>query len=116
VTHADTALLASLGTDDTTISALAHHCRVTQQAASQQLAPLENKGYVTARPTRGTAGLSWSGRPAAGTLCCATRWRQSSAPKDQYAAHLGADRLAALKGLPTDLLAYADAGGTLGGD
>jgi hypothetical protein len=32
VTHADTALLASLDTDDTTISALARRCGVTRQA------------------------------------------------------------------------------------
>jgi DNA-binding transcriptional ArsR family regulator len=50
VTNADTALLANLDTADTTISVLARRCGVTRQAASQQLALLSQKGYVSRKP------------------------------------------------------------------
>src|SRR5690242_11065005 len=46
----DTNLLANLDTEGATISALARRGGVTRQAASQQLAALEQRGYVVREP------------------------------------------------------------------
>ena len=116
VTHADTALLASLDTDDTTISALARRCGVTRQAASQQLALLDKKGYVTREPDPGDSRAVLVSRTSRGHALLRDALEVVADIEDEYAVHLGADRLAALKEMLTDLLVYSDPGGTLSGD
>jgi DNA-binding MarR family transcriptional regulator len=116
VTHADTALLASLDTDDTTISALARRCGVTRQAASQQLALLEKKCYVTREPDPRDSRAVLVRRTSRGHALLRDVLEVVADIEDEYAVHLGAGRLAALKELLTDLLVYSDPGGTLGGD
>jgi DNA-binding MarR family transcriptional regulator len=116
VTHADTALLASLDTDDTTISALARRCGVTRQAASQQLALLERKGYVSRQPDPGDSRAVLVRRTGRGHALLRDALEVVAGIEAQYAEHLGAERLAALKELLADLLGYADPEGTLGDD
>src|SRR5216683_4193413 len=51
VSLGDTNLLANLDTDGTSISALARRAGITRQAAGQQVAALEEAGYVERRPS-----------------------------------------------------------------
>jgi DNA-binding MarR family transcriptional regulator len=113
VTHADTALLASLDTADTTISALARRCGITRQAASQQAALLERKGYVTREPDPADSRATLVGRTAKGNALLADALQIVADIESGYAEHLGAERLAALKELLTDLLTHSDPAGAL---
>src|SRR5579859_2580452 len=116
VTHADTALLASLDTDDTTISALARRCGITRQAASQQLALLERKGYVSREPDPGDSRAVLVRRTARGQALLHDALEAVADIEAEYAEHLGAERLAALKELLADLVSHADPHGALGTD
>jgi DNA-binding MarR family transcriptional regulator len=116
VTHADTALLASLDTDDTTISALARRCGVTRQAASQQLALLEKKGYVRREPDPGDSRAVLVRRTGDGQALLRDALEVVAGIESEYAQHLGAERFAALKVLLADLLGHADPQGALGDD
>ncbi len=116
VTHADTALLASLDTGDMTISALARRCGVTRQAASQQLALLEKKGYVSREPDPGNSRAVLVRRTGQGQALLRDALEVVADIEAEYAQHVGPERLAALKDLLTGLLSYSDPGGTLGVD
>jgi DNA-binding MarR family transcriptional regulator len=116
VTDTDTALLASLDTDDTTISALARRCGVTRQAASQKLALLERKGYVTRRPDPGDSRAVLVGRTARGHALLRDALQVVADIEAQYAEHLGLGRLKELKAALADLVTYSDPGGTLGAE
>jgi DNA-binding MarR family transcriptional regulator len=116
VTHADTALLASLDTNDTTITALARRCGITRQAASQQLAALERKGYVSREPDPGDSRAVLVRRTARGHALLHDALEVVASIEAEYAGHLGAERFAALKELLTDLLSHADPHGALGTD
>ncbi len=116
VSLADTNLLANLDTAGTTISALARRAGVTRQAASQQVAALEQAGYVT------RSGSETDGRVAIVQQTAKARALLDDALdivvelETEYAEHLGAARMATLKRLLTSLLARIDPGGTLGRD
>jgi DNA-binding MarR family transcriptional regulator len=116
VTHTDTALLANLDTDDTTISALARRCGVTRQAAGQQLALLERKGYVSSEPHPGDSRAMLISRTEKGHALLHDALEIVADIETEYANHLGAGRIAQLKALLADLLGYADPKGTLGND
>jgi DNA-binding MarR family transcriptional regulator len=114
VTHTDTALLASLDTDDTTISALARRCGITRQAASQQLALLERKGYVSREPDPADSRAVLVRRTEKGQALLHDALAIVADIEAGYAAHLGTERVAELKALLADLLGYADPQGGLG--
>ena len=116
VTGTDTALLANLDTADTSISALARRCGVTRQAASQQLALLSQKGYVSREPDPADSRAILVRRTAKGHLLMRDALEIVAEIEAEYARLLGARRLAALKELLADLVGHADPGGTLGGD
>jgi DNA-binding MarR family transcriptional regulator len=116
VTNADTALLANLDTADTTISALARRCGVTRQAASQQLALLSQKGYVSRKPDPADSRAILVRRTAKGQALMRDALKIVAEIEAEYAGFLSGGRLAALKELLTDLVGHADPGGTLGGD
>ena len=114
VTHTDTALLASLDTADTTISVLARRCGITRQAASQQVALLEHKGYVTRRPDPGDSRAVLVQRTGRGHALLADALQVVADIEAGYAEHLGAERLTALRELLADLLSHSDPTGALG--
>ena len=116
VTGTDTALLANLDTADTTISALARRCGVTRQAASQQLALLSQKGYVSREPDPADSRAILVRRTAKGHALMRDGLEVVAEIEAEYAGILGAGRLAALKELLTDLVGHTDPDGTLGGD
>jgi DNA-binding MarR family transcriptional regulator len=116
VTNTDTALLANLDTADTTISALARRSGVTRQAASQQLALLSQKGYVSREPDPADSRAILVRRTAKGQALMRDALEIVAEIEAEYAGILGAGRLAVLKELLTDLVGRADPGGTLGGD
>ena len=116
VTNTDTALLANLDTADTTISALAQRCGVTRQAASQQLALLSQKGYVSRRPDPADSRAILVRRTAKGQALMRDALEIVAEIEAEYAGFLGAGRLAVLKELLTDLVGHADPEGTLGRD
>jgi DNA-binding MarR family transcriptional regulator len=114
VTHADTALLASLDTADTTISVLARRCGFTRQAASQQVAVLERKGYVTREADPADSRATLVRRTAHGNALLAAALEVVASIEAEYAGHLGDQRLAALKETLADLLTHSDPAGGLG--
>jgi DNA-binding MarR family transcriptional regulator len=116
VTHADTALLASLDTSDTTISALARRCGVTRQAASQQLALLERKGYVSREPDPRDSRAILVRRTSRGQALLHDALEVVAGIEAEYTGHLGPERFAALKELLADLLSHTDPHGALGID
>src|SRR5215813_3707500 len=116
VTGTDTALLANLDTADTTISALARRCGVTRQAASQQLALLAPRAYVSREPDPADSRAILVRRTAKGHALMRDALEIVAEIEAEYAGILGAGRLAALKELLTDLVGHADPGGTLGGE
>ena len=116
VTTPDTALLANLDTADTTISALARRCGVTRQAASQQLALLSQKGYVSRKPDPADSRAILVRRTAKGQALMRDALEIVAEIEAEYAGLLGAGRLAELKERLTDLVTHADPDGTLGGD
>jgi len=116
VTNTDTTLLANLDTADTSISALARRCGVTRQAASQQLALLSQKGYVSREPDPADSRAILIRRTAKGQALMRDGLEVVAEIEAEYAGVLGARRLAALKELLTDLVGHVDPGGTLGGD
>jgi DNA-binding MarR family transcriptional regulator len=116
VTNSDTALLANLDTADTTISALARRTGVTRQAASQQLAVLSQKGYVSRKPDPADSRAILVRRTAKGQALMRDALEIVAEIEAGYDGLLGAERLAALKELLTELVGHADPGGTLGAE
>ena len=116
VTSTDAVLLANLDTTDTTISALARRCGVTRQAASQQLALLAQRGYVSRKPDPANSRAILVRRTAKGHALLHDALEVVAEIEAEYAGLLGAGRLAALKEVLTDLVGHADPEGTLGRD
>jgi DNA-binding MarR family transcriptional regulator len=112
----DTNLLANLDTEGATITALARRGGVTRQAASQQLASLEGRGYVERQPSPDDARAVIIGQTAKGRRLLRDAIDTVSMIEAEYAEHLGADRLAALKDTLTALVSHIDPQGTLGPD
>jgi DNA-binding MarR family transcriptional regulator len=116
VTLNDTALLANLDTEGTTISALARRTGVTRQAASQQVAALEREGYVTRKSDRRDARAIVVRQTARGRKLLADALDIVKGIEAEYAQHLGVKRLDALKKELRALLDHIDPEGTLGQD
>src|SRR5215472_19289584 len=108
VTNTDTTLLANLDTADTTISALAQRCGVTRQAASQQLALLSQRGYVSRKPDPADSRAILVRRTAKGHALMHDALEIVAEIEAEYAGLLGTGRLAALKKVLTDLVGHAD--------
>lgn len=116
ITLAATSLLANLDTEGTTISALARRAGMTRQGASQQLADLERDGYVVRRPDPDDARAVLVRQSAKGRALFEDAVEVVSELEDEYAAFIGAERLAVLKELLAELVDHVDPAGRLGRD
>jgi DNA-binding MarR family transcriptional regulator len=114
VTLVDTNLLANLDTDGTIISALGRRAGVTRQAASQQVAALERRGYVERQASANDGRTSVIYQTARGRALLEDALEVVATLENDYAAHLGPTRVATLKTLLTALLDHIDPGGALG--
>lgn len=114
VSLADTNLLANLDVGGTIISALARRAGVTRQAAGQQIASLERRGFVERRSSEldGRAVVIHQTDRARALLNDALDFVEQL--EAAYAEQLGPRRLAQLKNLLSALLEHVDPGGTLG--
>lgn len=116
ISLADTNLLANLDTEGTSISALARRAGITRQAASQQIAALEEAGYVTRRPSDTDGRAVIIVQTARGRALLESALGIVENLERVYAEHLGETRLADLKEALSSLLARIDPVGTLGRD
>lgn len=114
VSLADTNLLANLDTGGTIISALARRAGVTRQAAGQQVAALERAGYIERRPSHSDGRAVVIHQTMRGRALLEVALDIVAELEQDYAAHLGADRLALLKQLLSQLLDQVDPQGALG--
>ena len=116
VSLADTNLLANLDTGGTIISALARRAGITRQAAGQQIAPLERRGYIQRRPSDsdGRAAVIYQTARSRALLNDALDIVEEL--EEGYAHTLGPGRLRNLKSLLSSLLDQIDPHGTLGRD
>ncbi|MDX6377336.1 MAG: hypothetical protein QOE98_1639, partial [Gaiellaceae bacterium] len=109
-----TALLAHIDTEGTTISDLARRTGTSRQAVSQLVQSIEDAGLV-ARHANPADGRSVVVRHTeAGRQILLDALDVMAAIEEDYAATLGDDDLAALKGLLARLLVQIDPGGGLG--
>ena len=116
VTLSDTNLMANLDTGGTTITALARRAGVTRQAASQQLAALEQAGYVERRPSASDGRAVVVVQTALGRALLADALEVVEALEATYADLLTPERLAGLKESLAVLVERIDPTGTLGRD
>lgn len=116
ISLADTNLLANLDTEGTSISALARRAGVTRQAASQQIATLEQAGYIERRPSESDARAVIVIQTGLGRALLKDAMDIVEELEDAYAEHLGAVRLTELKASLSSLLERIDPIGMLGRD
>lgn len=116
VTLSDTNLMANLDTGGTTITALARRAGVTRQAASQQLAALEQAGYVERRPSASDGRAVVVVQTALGRALLVDALEVVEALEATYADLLTPERLAGLKESLAVLVERIDPIGTLGRD
>lgn len=116
VTITDTALLANLDVEGTTISTLARRSGITRQAASQQVAVLERDGYVQREADPLDSRAIRVQRTKRGHALFESALEIVSALEAEYARHLGARRTRELKATLSALLEHIDPGGGLGPD
>lgn len=116
VSLSDTNLLANLDTQGTVISALARRAGVTRQAASQQVAALEQAGYVERRPSEHDGRVVVVHQTPRGRALLSDALDIVQDLEAGYAQQLGADGLAALKASLSRLLDRIDPIGALGPD
>ena len=116
VSLADTNLLANLDTQGTIISALARRAGVTRQAAGQQVALLEKRGYIERRASDrdGRAAVIYQTGRSRALLDAALDIVEEL--EEGYAQTLGPARLRNLRRLLSSLLEQIDPSGTLGRD
>jgi DNA-binding MarR family transcriptional regulator len=114
VSLVDTNLMANLDTGGTIISALARRAGVTRQAASQQVAALEQLGYVERRPSETDGRAIVVHQTERGRRLLSDALDIVAELEVGYEAHLGAAPLAELKDLLRELLAHIDPIGELG--
>jgi DNA-binding MarR family transcriptional regulator len=116
VSLTDTSLLANLDTEGTIISALARRAGITRQAAGQQVAALEKRGYIERRPSDsdGRAAVIYQTARSRALLNDALDIVEEL--EESYAQTLGPARLRNLKVLLSSLLDQIDPSGTLGRD
>jgi DNA-binding MarR family transcriptional regulator len=116
VTLVDTNLLANLDTDGTTISALARRAGVTRQAASQQVAALERRGYVNRRPSPEDGRAAVIHQTVRGRALLDDALDIVADLEHDYVTYFSATRINTLKKLLAELLDYIDPLGSLGRD
>jgi len=116
VTLVDTNFLANLDTEGTIISALARRAGVTRQAAGQQVAALERRGYVDRRGSPEDARSAVIYQTDRGRQLLDDALDIVATLEDDLAGHLGAARTKTLKRLLSTLLDYIDPLGALGRD
>jgi DNA-binding MarR family transcriptional regulator len=116
VTITDTALLANLDVEGTTITALARRSGITRQAASQQVAVLEREGYVRREADSIDNRAIRVQRTQRGHGLLESALEIVAALEADYARHLGAARTRELKATLHTLLEHIDPGGGLGPD
>ena len=116
VSLADTNLMANLDIEGTILSALARRAGVTRQAVGQQIAGLEQSGYVQrlASDTDGRAVVVQ--RTARGRALLDDALDFVEELEEHYRDVLGGRRFETLKRLLTELLKEIDPAGTLGRD
>ncbi len=114
VTLVDTNLLANLDTDGTTITALARRAGVTRQAASQQVASLERRGYVDRRSSADDGRTVIVHQTRRGRELLDAALDIVDAAEAAVRDHLGPERFSELKDLLADLLEHTDPAGKLG--
>ena len=112
----DTNLLANLDTAGSSISALARRSGVTRQAASQQIAALEQTGYVERRPSERDARAVIVIQTPRGRGLLENALEIVEELEAAYAEHLGHARFADLKESLSSLLDRIDPVGPLGQD
>jgi DNA-binding MarR family transcriptional regulator len=116
VTLSDTNLLANLDTDGSTITALARRAGVTRQAASQQVAALEQAGYVKRYTSEVDARAVRVVQSARGRALLREALEVVAELEASYAAILGKQKLSTLKASLGDLLDEIDPSGVLSPD
>lgn len=116
VSQADTALLANLDSGGATMSALARRTGVTRQAVSQQIAQLEQEGYVARQPDPRDSRAVLVTRTPQGERLLRDALEVVADIEVGYRRHLGAASADELKRLLAELLRLSDPGGGLGPD
>ena len=112
----DTNLMANLDTSGASITALAKRAGITRQAASQQVASLEARGYLQRQPDPDDARAVLVVQSPRGLALLETAFDAVECLEAAYAAKLGERRMRQLKQLLTDLVDEFDAVGGLGPD
>lgn len=107
------ALLANLDTDGTSITGLAGKAGVTRQAASQQLAEIEARGYVEREPHPTDGRTVLVRRTPRGESLLRDALAVVSDLEAEYSEFLGQRQLASLKNALSHLLDHIDPGGRL---
>ena len=116
VTLAYMSLLANLDTEGATISALARRAGITRQAASQQLAEIEARGYVSRTPDPADSRAVLIRQTPKGRALLGAALDIVAGLEADYARELGVAELDALKDALQRLLGRVDPTGVLGRD
>ena len=116
ISVSDANVLASLDIDGATLSALARRVGVTRQAIGQQVAQLEQEGYVERRPSKSDGRAVIVIQTAKGRALLRAALDTVADLEQGYANQLGPERLAELKAAITELLTVIDPTGRLGDD
>jgi DNA-binding MarR family transcriptional regulator len=114
VSLVDTNLLANLDTEGTIISSLARRAGVTRQAASQQVAALERRGYVERRSSADDGRAAVIHQTKRGRALLDDALDIVAELEADYEVLLGPTRVASLKKLLVALLDHVDPQGALG--
>ena len=107
------ALLANLDTEGTSITTLAAKAGVTRQAASQQIAEIETRGYVNRRPDPMDGRAVIIVRTERGQQLLHDALDVVSELEAEYARHVGQRRFDSMKASLSDLLSHIDPTGRL---
>lgn len=109
----DPAVLANLDSEGSNISVLAAKTGVTRQAASQQIAEIETRGYVERRPDPADGRAVIVLRTDRGRQLLKDALEVVAELEAEYESLLGARRLASMKQALSDLLDHIDPQGRL---
>lgn len=104
LTITDTNLMANLDTAGASITALAQRAGITRQAASQQVASLEARGYLQRRPDPGDARAAVIVQTDRGLALLEAAFDIVEALEDDYRTHFGDTQFQELKRLLASLL------------
>lgn len=104
LTISDTNLMANLDTAGASITALSQRAGITRQAASQQVASLETRGYLQRRPDPNDARAAIIVQTDRGLALLEAAFDIVEVLENNYAAHFGDDQFQELKRLLVSLL------------